>query len=142
MRINDKGIDLIKTFESCKLKAYKDIVGILTIGYGHTGGIAKEGVEIDQSTADALLCEDLDRFEIGVTKCLKVKVNENQFSAMCCLAFNIGLGNFKSSTLLKLVNSGDFSEAAGQFDRWNKAAGQVVSGLTRRRKAERELFNL
>lgn len=140
MKINDSGFELIKSFEGCKLRAYKDIVGVWTIGYGSTGDLAYDGNEIDQQTAEALLCEDIARFEEGVQKRLKVKVNDNQFSAMVCLAFNIGLGNFGSSTLLKLVNSGDFKGAAGQFERWSKAGGKVVSGLTRRRKAERDLF--
>ena len=140
MKINDDGFNLIKSFEGCKLKAYQDIVGVWTIGYGHTGSVAGSGVEIDQATADALLCDDLARIEQGVEKRLKVKVNENQFSSLVCLAFNIGLGNFGSSTLLKLLNTGDFKGAADQFLRWNKAKGIVISGLTRRRKAEQSLF--
>lgn len=140
MKINDDGLELIKQFESCRLEAYQDIVGILTIGFGHTGTDVTPGMEIDRTTAEAILCEDLDKFERGVEKRLKVKVNSNEFSALVCLAFNIGLGNFGSSTLLKLLNSGDFSGAAGQFERWSKAGGQTISGLVRRRKAERDLF--
>lgn len=140
MKINSEGLELIKSFEGCRLKAYQDSVGVWTIGYGHTGDIAVAGREIDQSTADALLCEDLDRFETGVSKLLKVKASSNQFSALVSFSFNVGLSNLCNSTLLKLLNSSDISGAAGQFERWNKAGGKVLAGLTRRRLAERRLF--
>jgi lysozyme len=140
MKINDAGLGLINGFEGCRLKAYKDIVGVWTIGWGHTGDLAYEGNEIDQATADALLCEDLEVYEQGVEKRLKVKVNDRQFSALVCFAYNVGLGAFGTSTLLKLLNSGDFKGAAGQFEKWNRAGGKEVAGLTRRRKAERKLF--
>lgn len=140
MRINNAGIELIKKFEGCKLKAYKDVVGIWTIGYGHVGDVAQAGREIDQTTADALLCEDLEKFEKGVMSLVKHPINSNQFSALACFAFNVGLGSLKSSTLLKKLNANDLSGAASEFLRWNKAGGNVVSGLTNRRLAERSLF--
>lgn len=140
MKINDAGLDLIKSFETCRLKTYLDAVGIPTIGWGHTGDIAQIGREIDQATADAILCEDLETAEQGVEKRLKVKISENQFSALVCLTYNIGVSNFGSSTLLKLLNKGDFQGAAGEFERWNKSQGKALAGLTRRRKAERALF--
>jgi lysozyme len=140
MKINDAGFELLKSFENCKLKAYKDIVGVWTIGWGHTGDLAFPGSEIDQATADALLCDDLHVVEAGVVKRCKVKVTDNQFSALVCFAYNVGLGAFGTSTLLKLLNAGDFKGAAGQFERWNRAGGKEVAGLTRRRKAERKLF--
>lgn len=140
MKINCAGLDLIKSFESCRLTAYQDTGGIWTIGYGHTGLDAHAGAVIDQATADILLSKDLERIEGGVERRLKVKVNEDQFSALIAFAFNVGLGNFGTSTLLKMVNSGDFTGAAGQFEKWNKVNGKVLAGLTRRRKAERALF--
>lgn len=140
MRCNDAGLNLIKSFEGCKLTAYQDQGGVWTIGFGSTGHAAYKGNSIDQTTADVILCEDLGMTEEGVAKRLRVKVNENQFSAMVCLAFNIGLGNFGMSTLLKKVNSGDFKGAASEFERWTKIQRQVSAGLTRRRKAERALF--
>lgn len=140
MQINDAGLELLKSFEGLRLRAYQDIVWVWTIGYGHTGDLAYEGNEIDQSTADALLCEDLARFEQGVTKLVRVNLNENQFSALVCLAYNIGLGNFTASTLLRKLNGRDKKGAAGEFERWDHAGGKRVAGLTRRRKAERRLF--
>lgn len=141
MKINEDGLDLIKSFEGCELKAYKDIVGILTIGYGHTGADVKENQTISQAEAEEILKEDLERFEKGVTDlCKLVPLNENQFSALVCFTFNVGLGAFKSSTMLKLLNAKEYAKAADQFPRWNKAGGKEVAGLTRRREAERQLF--
>lgn len=140
MKINDAGLNLIKQFEGCELLSYQDSAGLWTVGVGHLGPPAGPGVAIDQETADRLLRDDLKRTEEGVEKCLKVQVTENQFSAMVCFAFNVGVGALKSSTLLKKVNAGDFKGAADEFLRWNRAGGKVVSGLTRRRLAEKALF--
>jgi lysozyme len=140
MDINAAGLKLIKDFEGCKLMAYKDIVGVLTIGYGSTGAHVTPGLKISQVEADALLIKDLRRFEDGVEKLVTCELTGNQFSALVCFSFNVGLGSLKSSTMLKLVNSGDFKGAAEQFLRWNKAQGKVIAGLTRRRTAERDLF--
>lgn len=140
MKINNKGLELIKSFEGCKLQAYYDVVGILTIGYGHTGQDVIKDLVIDQSQADTLLAKDLIKFEQGVSKVLTVSVNENQFSAMVAFAYNVGLSAFKGSTLLKKVNAKDFAGAAKEFLRWNKAGGKVINGLTRRREAEKQLF--
>jgi lysozyme len=139
-RINAKGLELIKSFESCRLEAYRDIVGVLTIGWGHTGADVTEHQKIDQAKADDLLREDLARFEAGVERALKFPVNDNQFSAIVSFAFNLGLGNLSKSTLLRCVNSGHFPDAGEEFLKWDKAGGRVVAGLTRRRKAERDLF--
>lgn len=140
MKINDAGIELIKLFENCKLHAYQDIVGIWTIGYGHTGDCAVEGNSIDQSTADALLIEDLEKFEKGVSKLLTCNANENQFSALVCFSFNIGLHALGSSHLLSKLNAGDVAGALKEFLRWDRAGGKEVPGLLRRRQAEQTLF--
>lgn len=141
MKINDEGLNLIKSFEGCELKSYKDIVGILTIGYGHTGSDVTENQTISQAKAEEILKEDLERFEKGVAElCKLVALNPNQFSALVCFSFNVGLGAFKTSTMLKLLNAKEYSKAADQFLRWNKAGGKEVAGLTRRREAERQLF--
>lgn len=143
MKTNSAGLALIKQFEGCKLKSYQDIVGIWTIGYGHTGDDVTPGQKIDQETADSLLAADLSQFEDGVSGCLTTKqggVTDNQFSALVCFAYNVGLGNLKSSTLLKKLLVGDTTGAANEFLRWNKAGGKEVAGLTRRRAAERALF--
>lgn len=142
MKCNQAGIDLIKQFEGCRLKAYKDIIGVITIGYGHTGKDIYIDMEINQAAADMFLEKDLARFEDGVKSLLtpSSSINENQFSALVCFAFNVGLGNLKSSTLLKLANSGDFSSASQQFGKWCHAGEKKIPGLVRRRLAEKALF--
>lgn len=140
MRINKAGLELLKKFEGCKLKTYRCVAGVLTIGYGHTGKDVTEGKVITQQEADELLAKDLQRFEEGVADLLRVKVTENQFSALVSFAYNIGLNALSGSTLLKKLNEGDTEGAAAQFVRWNKAGGKAVQGLTNRREAERDLF--
>lgn len=132
-------VPLIKEFEGCKLKAYKCPADVWTIGYGHTDGV-KEGDEITQQEADRLLADDVHSFTAGVQRLVTSDINRNQLGALTSFAFNVGLGNLRHSTLLRMVNAGDFLGAANQFLRWNKAGGKVLAGLTRRREAERQLF--
>ncbi|WP_440216300.1 lysozyme [Chromobacterium piscinae] len=141
MKTNAAGISLIKQFEGVRLAAYQDMVGVWTIGYGHTGPEVKAGMAITQQQADQLLAADLETFEAGVGRTVTVPLNANQFSALVSFSYNLGLGNLRSSTLLRLLNQGDYAGAAAQFLRWNRAGGQVVAGLTRRRQAEQALFN-
>lgn len=141
MKLNDDGLKLIKSFEGCCLKAYKDMVGVITIGYGHTGADVSEGQIIDEDQALALLQKDLEKFENGVSKLVTCELTDNQFSALVSFSYNLGLGSLKSSTLLKCVNSGDFDQASNEFLKWDKAASKVSSGLLRRRTAESELFS-
>lgn len=137
---NSKGLELLKEFEGCKLEAYKDLGGVWTIGWGHTGGV-EEGAKITQCEADALLDKDLKTFCEGVSKLVTNRhISANQFSAMVCFAYNVGLGNFKFSTLLRCVNKNNVEGAAGEFLRWNKVKGIVSAGLVRRRQREKELF--
>lgn len=140
MKINEAGLSLIKSFESCKTKAYRDVVGIWTIGWGHTGVEVKDGLEWSQARCDEQLATDLAKFEQGVTTALLLQASPNQFAAMVAFAFNCGLGAFKSSTLLRCFNKRNTADAAEEFLKWCKAGGVVVPGLLRRRKAERELF--
>jgi lysozyme len=140
MKMSDAGISLLKSFEGCKLKAYRDIVGVLTIGYGSTGPHVFEGLTITQDEADDLLKRDLVRFEDGVTSLVKVPINQFQFDALVSFAYNVGLSALKNSTLLRKLNAGDTNGASVQFLVWNRAGGREVSGLTRRRQAEKELF--
>lgn len=139
MRINQEGINLIKSFEGCKLQAYKDIVGIWTIGYGHTGPEVIQGLSWTQEQADNALVKDLTKFENGVNA-LAPNLNANEFSALVVFSYNVGLGALGKSTLLKKLLAGDKVGAADEFLRWNKAGGKEVAGLTRRRIAERALF--
>ena len=131
--------DIEKEFEGCKLIAYKDSVGVLTIGYGHTLGVY-EGQVITQEKADGYLLSDLHTAINAVESLVKSPLTDEEKSALVDLVFNIGQGNFAHSTLLRLLNSGDYEEAAQEFLRWNRGGGVVLAGLTRRRAAESEMF--
>ena len=137
--MNDAGIALVKSFEGCKLKAYRCPAGVLTCGWGTTDGV-EEDTEWTQEEADKRLMEDLAIFELRVKKLLLLEPTSNQLAALVSFAYNVGTMNLRTSTLLKLFNAGDFAGAAEQFPRWNKAAGKVLPGLITRRTAEQALF--
>ena len=140
MNISKKGIALLKQLEGCKLKAYKCPRGVWTIGYGHTGPDITAGKTITQKQADETLEHDLKKFCKGICSLIKVEVTQNQFDAIVCLTFNIGIGAFGGSTLLRLLNEEKFFEAAQQFDRWVYVGKEKSDGLIRRRKIEKDLF--
>jgi lysozyme len=139
-------LNTIQQFEGLKLKAYKDSVGIWTIGFGNifnldTGNPIKEGDEITQETAERWLKIEVDNLQAKMKKVITVPLTDNQLTAITSLAYNIGFGAFKRSTLLRLLNAGaSKEEVAKQFLRWNKAGGKEVKGLTNRRQAESNLF--
>jgi lysozyme len=140
MKTNDVGRALIEHFEGLRLAAYKCPAGVWTIGYGHTKDV-KRGQKITPQEADALLMADLYEFEDGVCKAVGLaKTSENEFSAMVALAFNIGLGAFRTSSVARLHKDGRHAEAAAAFKLWNKANGKVLAGLVTRRAAESELY--
>jgi len=145
MKINEKGIALIKKFEGCKLKAYKCSAGVPTIGYGATfyedGAKVKMTDVITQQRADELLTYHIGLFSAKVKPLIKTELNDNQFSALVSFAYNVGTGALNSSTLLKKVNANpkDVSIAA-EFAKWNKAGGKVLKGLDSRRAAESALY--
>lgn len=139
MKISQTGIDLIKSFEGCYLKAYKCPAGVWTIGYGHTGGV-KEGQTINHAQAVVMLQTDLTSYEMAVNTNVKVAINQNQFDALVSFAFNCGNNALRTSVLLKLLNQGDYIAAANQFDLWVNGGGKRLSGLVRRRAAEKALF--
>lgn len=136
-------LKLIKQFEGCKLKAYPD-PGTggdpWTIGWGATGPGIGPGVEWTQAAADARLSNDVARFANGVRNSVTWSATPNQLGAMISLAYNIGLTAFKKSTLLRRFNAGDIHGAQAEFAKWNRAGGRVMRGLTRRRKAEADVF--
>ena len=135
MKTSDNGINLIKQFEGCRLKAYRCPAGIPTIGYGHTAGV-KMGQVITQQQADDFLKEDLQKYEAKVMKYnTTYKWNQNEFDAMVSFSYNLG-------SIDKLTASGTRSKAviAEKILLYKKAGGKVLAGLTRRRKAERALF--
>jgi lysozyme len=143
MNVSDKGLDLIKGFESLSLTAYPD-PGTggepWTIGYGHTGGVKKGDVCTEEEALDWLR-DDCGAAEACITAHVLVELTQSQYDALVSFIFNVGCGNFKGSTLCKLINAGDMDSAAEQFVRWNKAAGKVLAGLTRRREAEATMFS-
>lgn len=139
MQISKAGLDLIKQFEGLYLKAYRCPAGVPTIGYGHTAGVAM-GQTITQQQADDYLRRDVRQFERAVSRLVTVPLTQGQFDALVSFAFNLGDGALAQSTMLRLLNAGDYTGAAAQFDRWNKAGGRVLPGLVRRRAAERALF--
>lgn len=141
---SDGCYNLIKHFEGCSLEAYADpATGAepWTIGYGHTGPEVHPGMTITQDEADALLREDAEKVAKQIAPMVHVPLSQEEFDALVCFVFNVGIGNFAKSTLLKKLNAGDYEGAADELPKWNKAAGKVMAGLTRRRNAERELFN-
>ena len=140
METSQNGIELIKEFEGRRLVAYQDSVGVWTIGYGHTKDVWEERLII-KSTADRLLAEDLAEFEKYLDSLVKVELNQNQFDALISWTFNLGVGNLIESTLLKKLNAGDYDAIPDEIRRWNKAGGEVLEGLVRRREAEAALFN-
>lgn len=144
MKTNRAGIELLKRWEGCRLKAYQDSVGVWTIGYGLTtaAGLVdvKPGMVITQQQADDYLVAALVKYEAAVMKVLKRAPNSNQFSAMVSLCYNIGPGAFAKSSVARLFNEGNVQGAADAFRMWNKAGGKVLAGLVNRREAERSLF--
>ncbi len=138
-RIGPQGLALIKRFEGLRLTAYKCPADVPTIGYGSTGPHVRMGMTITEAEAEALLLEDLDRFERGVAK-MTPTATPGQFSALVSFAFNLGLGALQGSTLMRKHLAGDFAGAAAEFPRWNKAGGRVLAGLTTRRAAEAALY--
>ena len=137
MKATDNCVQLIKRFEGLYLKAYVCPAGVLTIGYGHTRGV-KPGEEINELQAEIYLREDVEACEIQLNY-LTLPINQHQFDALCSFIFNLGIGNFMQSTLLKKLKAGD-KTAADEILRWDKSGGKVLPGLTARRKAEYDLF--
>lgn len=140
MKIGAKGIAVIKNYEGFRAQAYLDTGKVPTIGYGTTKGV-KMGQTITMAEAELALKRDVSSAEATVTKSVTVKLNQDQFDALVSFVYNVGSGNFRSSTLLSLLNQGHYDLAAQQFVRWNRDNGRIIDGLTRRRKAEAALFS-
>jgi lysozyme len=145
MKVNKLGIDMMHHFEGCKLQAYQCSAKVWTIGWGNTyyqdKRPVKQGDKVTQDQANELFEMVMNEFAIEVRKALTKEVSENQFSALVCFAYNVGIGNLKKSTLLKKVNVNPNDETiAAEFAKWNKAGGKVLNGLVRRRKAEADLY--
>lgn len=131
---------LIRAFEGCRLKAYKDIVGVWTICFGSTKGVT-EGMVKSQSQCDLLLAGEAGDFMVRVLQaCPALAKDPNKLAACTSFAYNLGLGAFRASTLRRKCLRGEWSSAADEFSKWNKAGGKVVRGLAIRRAAERKVF--
>ena len=139
MKCSKEGLALIKKFEGCRLESYRCSANVLTIGYGHTGGVLETDV-ITQDDADKLLEEDIAKFEKYVNDNVTVELNQSQFDALVAWTFNLGIGNLRQSTMLRKLNEGDYQSVPSEMNRWNKAGGKTLDGLIRRRKAEGLLF--
>ena len=140
MEVSQNGINLIKKYEGCRLDAYLCPANVWTIGFGHTGSDVFKGRRITHQEAEKLLKIDLLVHSNNVNKLVKVKLNQNQFAALVSFEYNVGYGNFKSSTLLRLLNQGKYKDAGEQFNRWVYAGGKVLAGLQKRRAEEKALF--
>lgn len=148
MKTSPEGIALIKKFEGLRLKAYPDPATggePWTIGYGTTSsagvGKIKKGMSISEVQAESMLVRSLDAYELAVMHALNKPPTQHQMDALVSFAYNVGITNMKRSSVVKYLNAGEPTKAAMAFLLWNKAAGRVMPGLTRRRAAERDLFS-
>ena len=140
MTTSPSGRALIESFEGYRAEAYLPTPNdVPTIGYGHTHDV-RLGDVCTRDQADAFLAEDLSAAELVIECKVTVPLNQNQFDALVSFVFNVGAGNFESSTLLRVLNMGNYSGAADELLRWNKQGGVVLQGLVNRREKERELF--
>lgn len=139
--LGKQGAAIIKEFEGLRLEAYRCPANILTIGWGHTGPDVKAGMVITLDQAEELFTKDVQKFVDGVNYAVRIALTQNQFDALVCLSYNIGVSAFQHSTLLKKLNAGDIKGAASEFLRWNKGGGVILAGLTRRRIKEAALFS-
>lgn len=139
MQISESGLEFIKQAEGCRLEAYLDSVGVPTLGYGHTHGV-KASDTCTQEQADAWLLEDLQSVYTDIADYVEVALTQGQYDALCSFVFNLGGSALRNSTLLRLLNAGDYEGAQKQFSRWVHAGGQVLAGLVKRREGEAEMF--
>lgn len=142
MKTSDAGIRFIQSFEKCRLELYDDQADRHTIGWGHLILDGEDfGDSITQEKANQLFADDLRiKAENPVIGCIHIVMEQNQFDAMVSLCFNIGSGNFSKSTLVKKFNMKDFPGCADEFEKWDKAGGEVSNGLHVRRSAEKDIF--
>ena len=139
MKTSMEGVALIKKFEGCELEAYQCSANVWTIGYGHTKDVEK-GDTITKEEAEQMLVDELHEYENYINKYVNVALSQNQFDALVSWVYNLGPANLKASTMLKVLNSGEYEDVPAQMKRWNKAGGKVLEGLIRRREAEACLF--
>ena len=139
LKTSQEGISLIKSFEGCELTAYRCSANVPIIGFGHTAGVS-DGDTCTQEEAETMLAEDLEEFEDYVKNYVESELQQNEFDALVAWTYNLGPKNLSESTLLKELNAGNLEEVPRQMKRWNRAGGEVLDGLIRRREAESRLF--
>mgnify|MGYP001250603974 FL=1 len=139
MKVSQDCIQLVKYFEGFEDTAYLCPANVWTIGYGRTRNV-KEGDKVTEVQAERDLLEELEEFKHQVLNSVKVELKQNELDALTSWTYNLGVGNLKSSTLLKKLNAGNKDEVPAEMVRWNKANGKVLAGLTKRREAEAELW--
>ena len=143
-QISQHGLAKLKQWEGLKTKAYKDAGGVWTIGYGHTAAAGTpaphQGMVITEADAESILLKDLTQYEAAVENNVNVKLNDNEFAALVSFAFNVGIGAFKKSTLLKKLNKGNYDAVPTELMKWTKAGGKKLQGLVNRRRAEGYLW--
>src|SRR5258706_5105660 len=137
MKISEAGLEVIMDNEGLRLEAYQDIVGVWTIGFGHTGAEVKPGIIIKLEAAKGLLLSDVETSEKCVNNCVSGVITQGQFDALCSFVFNLGCSALRNSTLLRKLNDGDDVGAAEQFMHWNHAGGKVVAGFDPREKRKK-----
>jgi lysozyme len=144
MKMNESGLALIREAEGLRAQAYRDATGIWTIGYGHTTAAGPpqvtSGMEITREAAEEILARDVATFSRGVAAAVTVPLNDDQFSALVSFAYNVGLGNFRGSSVLAAVNARDVEAVPRRLGLWVKAGGKTLGGLVKRRAAEAALF--
>ena len=146
MKLDTKGYNLIKEFEGYSSRPYKCAAGIPTIGYGNTfypngSKVTLKDAQITKKQADDIFIPIVDNFALKVLKMINKPITQNQFNALVSFAYNVGVGNFQKSTLLKLVNiNPNDGNIAKEFLKWNKADGKELKGLTNRRIKESALY--
>ena len=139
MKISEDGLELIRNFEGCKTDAYQDSVGVWTIGYGHTKGV-EEGQTCSFEDAEIMLSQEIEEYEGYINDMVKVDLQQHEFDSLVAWVYNLGPTNLGESTMLKVLNGGQFDRVPDEMKRWNRAGGLVLAGLVRRRQAESLMF--
>jgi lysozyme len=139
MKISEDGLELIKKFEGCETTAYQDSVGVWTIGFGHTKGV-EEGQTCSIEDAESMLADEMNEYEGYINNMVKVDLQQHEFDALVAWVYNLGPTNLGESTMLKVLNGGQFDRVPDEMNRWTRAGGEILEGLVRRRQAESLMF--
>ena len=139
MKISEDGLELIKKFEGCETSAYQDSVGVWTIGFGHTKGV-EEGQTCSIEDAESMLTDEMDEYDGYINNMVKVDLQQHEFDSLVAWVYNLGPTNLNESTMLKVLNGGQFDRVPDEMNRWTRAGGEILEGLVRRRQAESLMF--